>query len=210
MVVRLGEAIVARLDELGVTRREASDAGYVPRASLNRLLAGTGGPPHARRAELIERGLLWLPGSIDKLLAGGRPAAAGAHVDWPRTDRDWQSAVEQAWHSAADSMGDGGEPGGAVRAPGWAATASPEVVRAELRRTLGPGTVALTRAWPHWVQARVAETLLRAAGDPDLPGDPEALGFKLLNDALGTEFMPSVAVVCGQWARDYQDSHAHR
>ncbi|MEU8334726.1 helix-turn-helix domain-containing protein [Micromonospora tulbaghiae] len=70
---RLAEAVTARREQLGVTRRQlAIHAGISPH-TLNVIEAGTPTNHRPEKTAKLEQGLRWLPGSIGAVLGGGQP-----------------------------------------------------------------------------------------------------------------------------------------
>jgi transcriptional regulator with XRE-family HTH domain len=93
---RLGRAIRLRLAGLHLSAKQLAAAGYIAPATAYRIL---GGRDSIRDARKLERGLGWLEGSVDQVLAGGEPTSVidARSVLWPRPDRNWGSAIEEAW-----------------------------------------------------------------------------------------------------------------
>lgn len=108
---RLARAVRTRLAELHVSGRALSRAGYLPSATLGRLLQGDSFP--RRDLSDLERGLGWAKGSAYQVASGkeptvilvprGQPVRPGqAVVAWPLA-RDqaqstgWRDVVEAAW-----------------------------------------------------------------------------------------------------------------
>ena len=178
---RLGREVRRRLADLRLSARQLADAGYISRATLQRLTGGTSVP---RDLTGLDRGLGWQAGSAERVAAGGQPTVVlvpraevgtlpGAGViDWPRPDESWKTAVEEAW-AQLDRQTDG-QPGAAsARMEGQ----DPQVEEA-VDRWLAPRNANL----PVWLAERVRAALVEAARSQAGPSraDPLALADRIM------------------------------
>lgn len=92
----LSDAIRDRVLDLGIPVKRVSDAGYVAQSTLERVMRGQESLRSPRHEADLERGLGWIAGSLKSIRAGGKPYEIPVK-GWPRRDKDWRAAVEQAW-----------------------------------------------------------------------------------------------------------------
>lgn len=85
---RLADAIEDRRGELGLSLREVAQLAKITGETLRAVRKGAN-DPSALTKRGIERALQWAPGSVDSVLAGGRPRAARA----PRSPMDEAEAI---------------------------------------------------------------------------------------------------------------------
>lgn len=155
---RLARAVRTRLAELRVSARSVSTAGFMPSATIGRLLSGVSLP---RDLSGLERGLGWASGSAYQVAGGGEPtvvlvlrgqsARAGQGViDWPPgpgEERDWRNAVEAAWEQVEKG---GAAPDIAEEAWDWGGEAGWLAARtAELPAWLAERVRAVLADWEH-------------------------------------------------------------
>lgn len=88
---RLGKAIAARLDELGLTLSEWARQSGVSAVTLRRLRDATAERVSASKERPAERALGWMPGSMQAIRSGGKPSLAvpGRSVPDDLTDEEW-------------------------------------------------------------------------------------------------------------------------
>lgn len=179
---RLGREVRRRLADLRLSARQLADAGYMPRATLQRLTAGSTVP---RDLTGLERGLGWLAGSADRVVAGGEPivilvtpaeaaTAPGASViDWPRPDESWKAAIESAWEQY-ERQGDA-EQQATVSGRGDGHDSQAEEA---VDRWLKPRSADL----PVWLAERIRSVLIETARTPGGAGraDPLALADRIM------------------------------
>lgn len=193
----IGEAIRTRLGRLGLSARAFAAAGYVPRASLDRLLGGQTSLRDPRRVADLERGLGWVPGSLNAVRAGNR-ASEIPIVGWPRADGDWRAAVEESWERYEQAR----DERLSNVATSFDGDLNVDQVDSQLVRQLGERLCQQTKDWPPWLRARVARTLDAAARDEDATaGDPEVVGVELAGRAVGVRYLPALSYVLAEWAR---------
>lgn len=92
----VGDAIRDRVLDLGIPAKRVSDAGYIAQSTLERVLRSQDSLRSSHHEAQLERGLGWVAGSLDSIRAGGQPHEIPIK-GWPRRDKDWRAAVEQAW-----------------------------------------------------------------------------------------------------------------
>lgn len=101
---RLGRQVRMRLAQLGITARTLSRFGYTQPGQLERLIRGESVP---KVLNGLDRGLGWLEGSAYQVSQGGtatpllqpanHPGSSYTPIYWPRPDKDWRAACEDAW-----------------------------------------------------------------------------------------------------------------
>jgi hypothetical protein len=179
---RLGREVRRRLADLRLSARQLAEAGYIPRATLQRLTGGTTVP---RDLTGLDRGLGWQAGSAERVAGGGQPTVvlvpraeagtvAGAGViDWPRPDESWKAAIEEAWEQLDRQIDGQQQTAGSARPDG-----QERQVEEAVDRWLAPRSADL----PVWLAERVRTVLIEATRSHAGPGrvDPLALVDRIM------------------------------
>lgn len=85
---RLGELIRADQEQLYGTQQEFADAAGVSLRTVESLLSGQPANYRTRTVADVEAALEWEPGSIQRVLEGGRPRRS-PHPELARVARAW-------------------------------------------------------------------------------------------------------------------------
>lgn len=194
---RLARAVRIRLAELGVSARALSRAGYVPRATIERTIAGASVP---RSLVGLDRGLGWRPGSAACVADGGEPtpvlrlpgqplgSAGEVHLSWPREDGDWRAACEEAWE-AADDLAVPEQPGqpagrGDAASEGWFEDE--------------------TEDWPAWLADRTRRVLAEA------DTDQSAELVELADRIMGLDHVRDLLRLLDAWLSERRRGAGHK
>lgn len=200
---RLARAVRTRLAEIHVSGRALSRAGYIPSATLGRLLRGDSFP--RRDFSGLERGLGWARDSAYQVASGkdptvvlvlrGQPVHQGqVMIQWPPArdqaeTSNWRDVVEAAWKQVED-----GNTGHDHALP--ARPASEDQTRWLLRRTT---------ELPAWLANRIQAVLI--AWEAQRRGDEPPDVFALADRIMALDRAREVLTLLMEWRdRLHQDT----
>uniref|UniRef100_UPI00111C6CF5 helix-turn-helix domain-containing protein n=3 Tax=Mycobacteriaceae TaxID=1762 RepID=UPI00111C6CF5 len=90
---RLGVAVRLRRKQLKLTQSEVAERGGLSESTVRGVENNRLSQPHASTQRALERGLAWLPGSVEAILKGGAPRIQETGVPAAPADRDTATAA---------------------------------------------------------------------------------------------------------------------
>ncbi|AGZ54648.1 MULTISPECIES: helix-turn-helix domain-containing protein [Mycobacterium] len=90
---RLGVAVRLRRKQLKLTQSEVAERGGLSESTVRGVENNRLSQPHASTQRALERGLAWLPGSVEAILKGGAPRIQETGAPAAPADRDTATAA---------------------------------------------------------------------------------------------------------------------
>lgn len=90
---RLGAAVRLRRKQLKLTQSEVAERGGLSESTVRGVENNRLSQPHASTQRALERGLAWLPGSVEAILKGGAPRIQETGPSATPAERDTATAA---------------------------------------------------------------------------------------------------------------------
>lgn len=90
---RLGVAVRLRRKQLKLTQSEVAERGGLSESTVRGVENNRLSQPHASTQRALERGLAWLPGSVEAILKGGAPRIQETGPSAAPAERDTATAA---------------------------------------------------------------------------------------------------------------------